>query len=152
MFVYVLLTIWAICITVTNLFMSILLWRSISPDQVSSNNNKISEPTFDAIDNKSSQEALRGSPDQKKKKQTKKQRKKRKSEPDAKKFDEKENRSAAIENPHQASCHEVHPESIPTPICMAYLCVCMSIVGCWSPFLSRAFFSTICEQDHQLVE
>nr|CAH0109278.1 unnamed protein product [Daphnia galeata] len=142
-------------IRVSNLFMSILLWRSISPDQVSSNNNKISEPTFDAIDNKSSQEALRGSPDQKKKKQTKKQRKKRKSEPHAKKFDEEENNSAAIETPHQASGHEVQPETIPcipTPICMAYLCVCMSIVGCWSPFLSRAFFSTICEPDHQLVE
>ena len=60
--------------------MLILLWRLISPDQVSSNNNKISEPTFDAIDNKSSQEALRvaritGS---KKKKQTKKQIKKKK--------------------------------------------------------------------------
>ena len=96
--IYVLLIIWAICITVSNLLTSILLWCSISPDKVLSKKIKINsgEPIFDTIDNKSSQEALRGSPDQKKTNERKKKRKKKKSEPHAKKFDEKKNNSAAF--------------------------------------------------------
>ena len=140
-------------ITVLNLSILILLWCSISPDKVLSKKIKINsgEPIFDTIDNKSSQEALRGSPDQKKTNERKKKRKKKKSEPHAKKFDEKENNSAAFETPHQASGHEVQPEAMPTRICLAYLFVCMSIACCWSPFLSGELSSTICEPD-QLVE